>query len=247
MTQVFCIDSYRALLDGFAGRGYTARPFAEAEPGRRDLILRHDLDVSLEAALPVAEAERQAGVSATYFVLTRSEFYNPYSEAGSRALARLLSLGHEIGLHLDASLYGDEAALEEGAEREVSVLEMIAGREVSMISFHRPGEQLLGLDRRLAGRAHAYEPRFFTDMGYCSDSRGGWRHGAPLEHAAVAEDRALQLLTHPIWWRDPPAEPAARLTRFLNERMRVLDEELAVQSDVHTPERPARARGSARR
>ena len=47
---------------------------------------------------------------------------------------------------------------------------------------------------------HTYEPKFVKDIGYCSDSRGGWHHGHPLSHSSVKEGKALQLLTHPIWW-----------------------------------------------
>jgi len=55
-------------------------------------------------------------------------------------------------------------------------------------------------------------------MGYCSDSRGAWHHGHPLDHPAVAEGRALQLLTHPIWWTTGAGrDPAATLERFLGQ------------------------------
>ena len=58
----------------------------------------------------------------------------------------------------------------------------------------------------LADRRNTYESKFFKEIGYCSDSRGGWHHGSPLDHAALGEGRALQLLTHAIWWtgEDPP-------------------------------------------
>ncbi|MBT3172708.1 MAG: hypothetical protein HN333_14900, partial [Rhodospirillaceae bacterium] len=78
------------------------------------------------------------------------------------------------------------------------------GRSVPMISFHRPAPALQGREGRIAGRMHAYEPRFFREIGYCSDSRGAWRHGHPLDHAAVVKGKALQLLIHPLWWITPP-------------------------------------------
>lgn len=240
MTQTswdsFSIAGYTALVRALLARGYAVRGFADAEPEARHLILRHDIDMSLEAAVPIAEAEAALGAKAVYFVLVRSELYNPFAPDGVVALARIASLGHEIGLHFDAALY-PETALEAAAARECTVLETLLERPVHTISFHRPHPSLLGRAGTLASRRHAYEPHFFRDMGYCSDSRGGWYRGHPLAHEAVAAGRALQLLTHPIWWQDPPAPPAARLDALLDTRVDALDRALANHCDVHVPGR----------
>lgn len=233
----FTLDAYRRLLEALRGRGYAARGFADADPGERHVILRHDLDMSIGAALPIAGIERELGVRATYFVLVRTEMYNPFSRRAQALLGEIAGLGHEIGLHLDASPYGDDlAALDAAAAAECRVLETIIGRPVAVISFHRPAGALLGLEAEMAGRMHAYQPRFFRDMGYCADSRGAWRHGHPLEHPALAEGRAIQLLTHPIWWTGAAGAPEQRLTRFLEDRFRFLDNELAAQCAAHKAE-----------
>lgn len=236
----FTTAGYAALVRAFLDRGYAVRGFADAEPDARHLILRHDIDMSLEAAVPIAEAEAALGVSSIYFVLVRSELYNPFAPDGAAALGRIGSLGHEIGLHFDAALYTG-SGLEEAAARECAVLEAFMKRPVRTISFHRPHAELLGREGLLAGRRHAYEPRFFRDMGYCSDSRGAWRHGHPLAHEAVSASQALQLLTHPIWWQDPPTSPIARLDSLLDARMDALDRALAAHCDIHVPGRKRNA------
>jgi len=238
MIGDFTEAGYRGLIERLLAQGYAARGFAEAEPAERHLILRHDLDLSLAAALPLAEIERDLGVAATYFVLVRAELYNAASAAGEWVLAQLMELGHDIGLHFDAALYPDEeAALNAAAARECALLETITGRSVATISFHRPAQHLLGRAEPLAGRRHAYQPRYFSEMGYCSDSRGAWHHGHPLDHPAVAAGHALQLLTHPVWWSGADAPPKVRLERYLAERVDMLDRELAAQCDVHIPGR----------
>ncbi|MFN0043922.1 MAG: hypothetical protein ACKVSF_12000 [Alphaproteobacteria bacterium] len=239
MSTKFSSSSYRALLQAFADRDYKAISYADADPARRHLILRHDIDISLGAALPIAEVEHEAGMAATYFVMTRSEIYNPFAPDGARTLARIAELGHRIGLHFDAALYGAGQQLDDAAARECSVLEKILGQDVSVISFHRPAPTLVGRAGTIAGRRHAYEPRFFAAMGYCSDSRGGWHRGAPLDHPAVRAGMALQLLTHPIWWLDPAADPAERLDRFLDTKFATLDRELAEHCEVHLAGRRA--------
>jgi hypothetical protein len=65
-------------------------------------------------------------------------------------------------------------------------------------------------------------------MAYCSDSRGGWHYGHPLELDAVKQGRALQLMTHPIWWDAPGGEsPAERIERFADARDDSFRRELA--------------------
>jgi hypothetical protein len=240
LTADFSSAGYAALLAAFRARGYEARSYDDADPGRRHLILRHDLDMSVEAALPIAALEAEAGVAATYFVLLRTEMYNVQSAAAARALSAIAGHGHAIGLHLDAALYADDdAALEAAAAAECAMLEQILARPVAVISLHRPAPCLRGRAGRLAGRRHAYEPRFFSEMGYCSDSRGAWHHGHPLDHPAVAAGRALQLLTHPIWWQDGAGGTVQeRLDRFAHGRYRLLRAELGRNCEAYDPTRP---------
>lgn len=240
MTADFTTAGYAALLTAFRERGYEARGYDAAEPHRRHLILRHDLDMSIEAALPIAAIEAEARVKATYFVLLRSEMYNVQSAASVRALASIAGQGHDIGLHHDASLYADDDdALQQAAAAECAMLELVLQRPITMISFHRPAPRLQGYAGRLAGRRHAYEPRFFSDMGYCSDSRGAWHHGHPLDHPAVAAGHALQLLTHPIWWQDAAASPVQeKLDRFAHARYLMLRAELGRNCQTYDPTRP---------
>ena len=237
MSTDFTLAGYRSLMDAFLERGYQAQRFAVADPDNKSLVLRHDLDMSMQAALPIAEIENDMGLTATYFVMVRSEMYNPLSPRCLSALETLTKLDHEIGIHLDASLYTDIDALDEAAERECAALEAVTGRPMAILSFHRPAKELQGLERCIAGRRHTYQPHFFNDMGYCSDSRGGWYRGHPLDHPALVEGRALQLLTHPIWWHAAPGESVRdKLDRFTLRRFDLLRAELTRNCEVYPQE-----------
>jgi len=229
----FSPEGYRALIRAICARGYSICDFASAKPEARHLVVRHDVDFSLVAAAAMAEAEAGDGVAATYFVLLRTEFYNPFSGGGREALRRIAAR-HTVGLHFDAALYGADAAeLDAAAAREGDLLAEAVGRPVELVSYHRPGPLKGAVSERLGGRLNVYAPRFVEAMGYCSDSRGGWHHGHPLEHAAIRAGRALHLLVHPFWWQAPALPPEARLRRFLAERSAFLDRELARHCTIH--------------
>ena len=228
MRTDFTLDGYRALVSEFLKRGYTVCGFEDASPHAAHLILRHDIDMSIQRAVALAEVERELAVRSHYFVLLRTEMYNPFSAAGANGLRRLVELGHDLGLHFDASLYPEErTTLEAAAEKECAALEMLLQEPVRFISFHRPEHQLLGFSGSFAGRCNVYEQRFFEEIGYCSDSRGGWHHGHPLDHPNITAGRALQLNTHPVWWDAYPGEGVkAKLDRFATERFDLLRCEL---------------------
>ncbi len=231
----FTPKAYSDLVGSLVGRGYRVSGYAETVAAAPHLVLRHDVDFDLEEALGMAEVEHREGWRGIYFVLLRSEFYNPFSPHARAALTRLGELGHGIGLHFDAALYNpDPSELAAAAERECRILEDLSAHPVAVFSLHRPAAQLLDRDLEVPGRVNAYGARYFRDIGYCSDSRGAWHHGHPLDHPAVAQGRALQLLTHPIWWsHDDLAGAQAKLEGFLARRRSLIDASLAANCTAY--------------
>jgi len=229
----FTLRGYHDLIAGLLARGYDLRSFHDADPAQRHLALRHDIDQSIHSARAMADLESANGWFSTWFVLVRTEMYNPLSRAATGHLRAMRSAGHEIGLHLDATYYGSETDLQAGAAVECRILEDIVEAPVRIVSFHRPGKERLGGDTPVAGRPHTYMDRYTKLIGYCSDSRGAWRHGHPFHHSALVQGSALQLLTHAVWWVGPDGRDArGRLEDVLSERIATLDAELAGNNEV---------------
>lgn len=222
----FSLDIYAQIVGSLLNQGYRIAGFAEAEPSEPHLILRHDVDLCLKTAERMASFEESIGAKAHYFVLVTSEQYNPASENGRTCLKRIIDGGHQIGLHFDAAIDTAEP-LDERAGNEAEFLSSLTGRAVDMVSFHRPAATLVGSPSMIGGLPHTYMPRYFSEMGYCSDSKGAWTHGSPLEHEAVSRTVALQLLTHPIWWVQDRVSSGQRLDDFRNRRNRELASDLA--------------------
>jgi hypothetical protein len=227
VSREFSPQGYRALIRALRARGYDFVALDGAVPSQRHVVLRHDIDLCLQAAAELAEIESAEGARSIYYVLLSTELYNPAGTQSQAAIARILNAGHEIGLHFDAAPHALDAA-EAAAARECKVLESITGRPVRSISFHRPQKEWIGHAGMIAGRMHAYEPRFFSDLVYVADSEGRWRFGHPLDHEGVAQGRAVQLVTHPIWWVTPGADVIAKLERFRAERAALTRREMAI-------------------
>jgi hypothetical protein len=74
----------------------TVKDFLVAgQPGGSVIVLRHDVDRRMNAALRMAELESTYGISATYYVRMIPTVFKP------EALRRLHGLGHEVGYHYE--------------------------------------------------------------------------------------------------------------------------------------------------
>lgn len=216
------------LYRRFIEAGYDFRQFGPSPPGRI-LFLRHDIDFCLGAAAECAELEHGLGVTATYFLMLSTPFYNLHSPTGRRCLDRLRALGHRISLHFDPEAHED---IDAGFEAERAAFEALTGERLSFVSIHRP-RAFLG--RRLPGVEHSYEPAWFRDVAYMSDSCGAFRHGHPLGSEAFREGRPIHLLLHPVWWFNAGDCPSDKLAAWRDRHFAALDDAIAANCAVYRP------------
>lgn len=184
MSCPFDIEHYRELLEAAQAGGYRFARFGET-PQDGDLFLRHDVDLSLDAAVTMAELEAELGAQATYFLMTESVFYNLASPEGVAAIERLRELGHVVGLHaVHPNVVFDE-------------------RFDPVLSWHNPDSEYM--TKEIPGAVNAYEERYFSPQTYRSDSNQHWRSGCPHEELRASAFPWLQVLVHPEIWVYPGA------------------------------------------
>ncbi len=187
--------------------------------GSKRVFVRHDIDVSLDRARPMAQQERAWGFVTTYHVMLDSPFYDIRSSSSCDAIAEIGSLGHEIGLHYDVDARGtrdvDTKTREADIAKACEELEAITGKPVRSLSFHLPVSELINGPTTVAGRVSGYAKELF--QWYLSDSRARFREGEPLGSFERPKGPHLQLLLHPIWWGPEHAHPTLRLRDFLLE------------------------------
>jgi len=175
----FSLRHYRDLLEAAKAGGYGWAGFDRA-PEDGDLILRHDVDLSLDAAIAMAEVETAAGAWSTWFLMTRSVFYNLGSAEGERAISRLRELGHRVAHH---AVWPDVD---------------LDARFDKVVAWHNPDPEYMRAP--VDGATNVMEAPFFDPEHYRSDSNQHWRNGCPHEQLERRDFAWLQLLTHPEIW-----------------------------------------------
>jgi hypothetical protein len=195
MTCDFSLSHYRELLEAAKAGGYRFAGFDRA-PRAGDLILRHDVDLSLDAAVRMGEVEAEEGVSSTWCLMTRSVFYNLASDEGERAIARLRALGGRIAHHAVWPHVDLDARFE------------------ATVAWHNPEPEFMWAP--IEGAVNVMEPPWFDRDHYRSDSDQRWRHGCPHEELAAGRFEWLQLLIHPEIWVYDGATMRETMESFLD-------------------------------
>ena len=199
----FTWDAYVALLKLLKEKKYEFTNYHEYNSITGNcVILRHDIDNSIEKAYEMALLESKAGVKSTYFVMLTSEFYNVAAARNTKFLLEMKDMGHEIGLHYDETVYNhNESDIKAVAERERTILESVLQIPINTISMHRPSKEALESDWKFENMINRYSKEFFVDFKYVSDSRRCWRES--IENIICShEHNRLHVLTHAFWYEN---------------------------------------------
>jgi hypothetical protein len=203
---------------GFPEGKRAASTISGDEISRRPLaIMRHDIDMDPNAALPISLIEKETGLRATYFFMVRCPIYNIFSPEYAGTVMQIIDSGHRLGLHFDCAMYLglSRDKISSQISREVELLEGFFKAPVEAVSFHRPGEmELNGIE--LERWPNTYERVFRETFQYFSDSRGRWARGNPLKSKEFSKRSHLHILVHPIWWGEKADSPINRLAGVVN-------------------------------
>lgn len=169
---------------------------------------RHDVDVSLEAAVKMARFAELAGVKTTFAIMARGEFYNPFSHVGRGQLNEIRDCGHRLIPHVHYRADGS-ASIYESVEEDLSLWahECPGMFDLSLVCFHMPPRVVLW--QRYSGQGdhpafeHAHGPQWLGK--YISDSRREWTEE---KEAQVGND--MQIALHPEHWFSTTAYPVLK-------------------------------------
>jgi UDP-GlcNAc3NAcA epimerase len=233
-------SNYKKLIKGLLKNGYKFCSFSDYRENlvnnNHFVLMRHDIDMSIEKALEIAKIEYKLGITSTYFFMIRNDFYNILSKSGTRLVNEILSLGHHLGLHFDCDAYRDNINADEinkECSKEVDIIQKWFNKKVDAISFHRPSKLVLEGSASLTSPIiHTYMKSLLKEVHYVSDSRGEWKYGHPFDQDAFKNKMPIQILTHPIWWSESPSTPYHSLLNYIDEKKVDIDNQLAINCEV---------------
>ena len=207
------LEGYRSLVEAALEGGYRTVGF-EVEPSAGILYLRHDVDLSLDAALRMARLEAELGVSGDVL---------PHD--GIRVLQPRLERGR--GGDRGASLARTSTRPPRGLP------ERKAGRSVRAghcLAQPRTPSTCAPLS---TGALNVMEPSRFDPATYRSDSNQHWRSGDPRDELSAGAFPWLQLLIHPEIWAYPGERMGETMRAMLEgEKERRLEQLAADRIDL---------------
>lgn len=212
----FTYLAYEKLIKQLKDKGYKFCDYTNYIGENKAVILRHDVDTSLNKALEMARLENSLGVSAYYFVLLSTDFYNINSEKSLKILKEIRQLGGRIGLHFDEKKYNLKSKEDyiKYVNYELDILSRVLEEKIDVVSMHRPSKDFLEMDLEIPNIVNSYQKKFFNDFKYVSDSRMNWREN--VEEIIDSEKYSqLHILTHPFWYSEKIESMEEKLEKFL--------------------------------
>lgn len=206
---MFSFDDYREILRIIQSTGLQAG-YKEALKRDKFIIMRHDVEYSVERAYDLSKVEDSVDFTSTYFFQWTNNSYNILSRKNMDLVKDMRERGHVIGLHYALNGMTDMQLVRKQIVKEMNILSEMFGFEVDIFSVHRPSKDILRENIKLPGILNAYQDDFFTfaenvteetpvAVKYISDANHIWRYGYPDEKNILSHDK-VQILTHPFAW-----------------------------------------------
>jgi hypothetical protein len=182
----FSLDHYLDVLNLAQDKDYIISNLSDYPVLKEEklILLRHDVDFSLDYAYEMASMEHAVGYSSTYFILLHGPYYNVLSEHCMELIKAIHGMGHEIGLQLDTRYHMDV---------DPKILSSIIGEPIHSYAKHY---YTITKDFKIKDLNDSRD----IPMKYISDSGRNWREGCMCQNISINKYPQLQILTHPLWW-----------------------------------------------
>lgn len=202
------------------------------EPHRPFVLMRHDVEFSVERALRMAVLEAEENFFSAYFFQLTNNAYNLLSQQNRTMVREIYAMGHTVGLHFRLNGTRDLNRIASRIQLEIDIMEESLEFDVTSFSFHRPTAEVLRANIQLYGMINTYEDCFFSfteDMEsappaikYLSDARHQWNYGLQPDDKTIMGNERIQILTHPYSWTAQGYDNRDNLRTLLEEKNREL-------------------------
>lgn len=207
---MFSFADYKEIIKIVQSTGRHAG-YADALGKDKFIIMRHDVEYSVERAYALSRVEQSMDFVSTYFFQWTNNSYNILSRRNMDMIKDMHERGQHIGLHFALNGMTDMEQIRRRIKKELDILSEMFGFAIKEFSIHRPSKDVLRKNIKLEGILNAYQDDFFTfvegditentsvAVKYMSDANHIWRYGYPDEGNITGYDK-VQILTHPFAW-----------------------------------------------
>lgn len=226
---------YRKIIRDIQKTGKECK-YNEALERNEFLIMRHDVEFSLERAYKLSIVESEMNFTSTYFVQITNNSYNALSKRSIQMMRDMASRGHIIGLHYHLNGQTEALAVRDGIRDQLRIMSEMVGFPIDTYSLHRPTKEVYYYKIRIDGTYNAYGPEFFTyaenvkentalNVKYLSDSKHRWNYGYP-DYETFMKYPKIQLLLHPFSWTEEGYDNLNNFKSLIHEKQETLIETL---------------------
>ena len=222
---------YRTILNDIKKTGKQCG-YAEAIGKDEFIIMRHDVEFSIDRAYALSLIESEENFTSTYFVQITNNSYNPFSKKNIDLLRDMERRGHTIGLHYHLNGQRDAVLVRDGVRDQVRIMSEMLGMKIDCFSFHRPVKEIYYYNISAPGIINAYSPEFFSyaetvtddtelEVKYIADSKHRWNYGYP-DYETLKRYKKIQLLIHPFSWTVDGFDNYENFVKLIDEKNREL-------------------------
>lgn len=220
-------QTYKLILESAINTGYEFTDYLSVDFSKgRQIILRHDIDCSLEMALEMARIDASYNIKSTFAVLLSSPLYNPFTPENIFFINEIHLLGHDIALHTE-SLNTREIEINQKIEKEMQVMKHFFPYIQPIFIWHNPQNNLLS-HIKVPNIVNAYDLKYIKEMHYISDSVLRRTPEEFLE--CMGKYNLIYLLLHPILWMAERNNMVNIVSYVITRIVRSVDKEFSVNN-----------------
>lgn len=197
------------------------------------VVLRHDIEFSIERAFQLSQIENEEQITSSYFVQLTNNSYNAFSKKNLDMLRQMIHAGHHIGLHYHCNGNTNQNDVKNGINKELKILETMLNHRIDRFSMHRPSKDSRYWEISIPGIINTYGKDFFTysedplneniSVKYLADSKHRWNYGYPDQHTLKNNDK-VQILIHPFSWTNKGYSNENNFKSLINDKVNGLME-----------------------
>lgn len=224
-------EVYREIIRDVKATG-KAMSYPEAIGKDEFVIMRHDIEFSIDRAYALSIIETEENFTSTYFVQITNNSYNAFSKKNIDMLKDMAARGHHIGLHYHLNGQLDPVLIRDGVRDQLRIMSEMLGMDINSYSFHRPVKEMYYYNITIPYTINAYSKDFFTyaenvkdddvlDVKYIADSKHRWNYGYP-NFETLMKHKKIQLLIHPFSWTTDGLDNFGNFRVLINEKFHEL-------------------------